>query len=129
MGKGVWNKVWLWFSQQRRHPYFDALYLVKWEKWINSIKNCSFVFIRPGTVSVKKDTIKIHCLSEPLKVATNLEWKSKMGPQPFLKSLIQDTPIGKAIKKGVPKIKMSQILFNSAYYQNKHNHFWLSWFA
>ena len=51
----------------------------KWEKRINLIKNVSYTFIRPGTVSVKKDTIKIHCLSDPHKVATNLERKSKMG--------------------------------------------------
>ena len=45
----------------------------KWEKQIKSIKNFSYAFIRPGTVSVKKDIIKIHCLSEPHKVATNLK--------------------------------------------------------
>ena len=52
---------------------------------------------RPGTVTVKKDTIKIHCLSEPHKVATNLGRKIKMEAQPYLESLIQDTPIDKAI--------------------------------
>ena len=37
----------------------------KWEKRLNSIKNFSYAFIRPGTVSVKKNAIKIHCLSNP----------------------------------------------------------------
>ena len=34
---------------------------------------------------MKKDTIKIHCLPEPHKVSTNLEQKSKMGAQPYLR--------------------------------------------
>ena len=71
----------------------------KWEKQINSIKNFSYIFIRPGTVSVKKDTIKIHCLSEPQKVTINLEQKSKMGAQPYLESVIQDTPIGNVCRR------------------------------
>ena len=49
----------------------------KWEKRINSIKNFSYAFMRPGIVSLKKDTIKIHCLSEPHKVATTLNEKAK----------------------------------------------------
>ena len=76
------------------------------EKQINSIRKFSYAFIRPGTKSVKTDTIKIHCLSEPHKVATNFERKSRMGAEPQLESVIQDTPIGKAIKKCMPKIKM-----------------------
>ena len=51
----------------------------KWEKQISSVKNFSSAFIRPGTVSVTKDTIKIHHLSEPHKVATNLEQKANRG--------------------------------------------------
>ena len=62
----------------------------KWEKRINSIKNFSHTFIRPGTVSVKKDTIKTHCLSELHKVATKLERKSKTRAQPYLESGIQE---------------------------------------
>ena len=89
----------------------------KWEKLLHSIKNFSYPFIRPGTVSAKKDTIKIHCLSEPHKVANNLEQKRKMEAQPYLESVIQDTPIGKAIKKMCTKDKSAYwILFNSACY-------------
>ena len=97
----------------------------KWEKRINSIKNFSYAFIRPGTVSLKKDAIKIHCLSEPHKVTTNLEQKSKMGAQPYLESVIQDTPIGKAIKKCVAKIKMRVefCLTLLTIWQNKNDHF------
>ena len=97
----------------------------KWEKLLNSIKNFSYPFIRPGTVSVKKVTIKIHCLSEPHKVATNLEQKSNMGAQTYLESAIQDTSIGKAIKKCVPKIKMRVeiCLTLLTIWQNKNDHF------
>ena len=48
---------------------------------------------------MKKDTIKIHCLSEPQKVTINLEQKSKMGAQPYLESVIQDTPIGNVCRR------------------------------
>ena len=69
---------------------------------------------------MKKDTIKIHCLSEPHKVATNLERKSKKGAQLYLESVIQDAPIGKAIKKRVQKTKMCvKFCFNSPYYLTK----------
>ena len=69
---------------------------------------------------MKKDTIKIHCLSEPHKVATNLERKSKKGAQLYLESVIQDAPIGKAIKKMCAEDKnVCQILFNSPYYLTK----------
>ena len=71
-----------------------------WEKQINLIKNFSYDFTRPGTISVKKDTIKIHCLSEPHKVATNREQKSKMGAQPYLQS-VSRYPSWKGYKKKV----------------------------
>ena len=43
-----------------------------------------------------------------------------MGAQPYLESVIQDTPIGKAIKKMCAEDKnASRISFNSAYYLAK----------
>ena len=75
------------------------------------------------TVSVKKDAIKIYSLSEPYKVATNLKEKSKTGAQPYLESVIQDTPTGKATKKMCPKDKNAcRSLFNCAYYLAKQEH-------
>ena len=71
-----------------------------WEKRINLIKNFSYDFTRPGTISMKKDTIKIHCSSEPHKVATNREQKSKMGTQPYLES-VSRYPSWKGYKKKV----------------------------
>ena len=94
--------------------------VLKWENEFGKKFDCDFhgkdALIRPGALPVKKDTIKIHYLSEPHKVTTNLEWKRKLGAQPYLESVIQDTPIGKAIKKYVKGKSTYRILFNSGYY-------------
>ena len=64
--------------------------------------------------------IQLKFKSEPHKVATNIEQKYKLGAQPYLESVIQDTPIGKAIKNMRVKDKNAcQIFFNSAYYLAK----------
>ena len=55
----------------------------KWEKRICSIINFSYNYIRLGTTSIKKDCIKLHCLSEPHKTAVDLELKSKLGAIPY----------------------------------------------
>ena len=36
----------------------------KWEKHVCSITNFSYNYVRPRTTSNKKDSIKLHCLSE-----------------------------------------------------------------
>ena len=93
---------------------------IRWEKRITSFKNVSYSFLRPGTTSVKKDTIKSHCLSEPHKYAVNLDTKSKLGEIPYLESVVQHTPIGKAIKNMCAEDKNAcHVLFNSAYYLAK----------
>ena len=54
-------------------------------------------------------------MSEPHKVAINLEWKSKMGAHWYLESVIQDTPIAKTVEKICANDKnVCQILSNSA---------------
>ena len=68
----------------------------KWEKRICSITNFSYNYIRPGTRSIKKDSIKSRCLSEPHKRAADLELKSKPGAIPYMESVIDNTPIGRS---------------------------------
>ena len=53
----------------------------------------------PITISIKKDSIKCHCLSEPYKEAAKLEMKSKFGALLYMESVIPDNPIGRAIKR------------------------------
>ena len=89
----------------------------KWEKRICSITNFSYNYIRPGTKSIKKDSIKSHCLSEPPKGTANLELKSKLGATPYMESVIENTPIGWSIRRMCAEDKNAcHVLFNSTYY-------------
>ena len=69
----------------------------RWEKRICSIPNFSYNYIRPGTTSIKKDSIKLHCLSEPHKKAADLKLKSQLGAIPYMESVTENTPIGRSI--------------------------------
>ena len=89
----------------------------KWEKRICSITNFSYNYIRPGTTSIKKDSIKSHCLSEPHKRAGDLELKSKLGAIPYMESVIENTPIGRSIRRMCGEDEnASRVLFKSTYY-------------
>ena len=89
----------------------------KWEKHICSITNFSYNYIRPGTTSIKKDSIKSHCLSEPHKRATDLELKSKLGAIPYMESVTENTPIGQSIRRMCAKDENAcHVLFNLTYY-------------
>ena len=89
----------------------------KWEKRICSITNFSYNYIRHGTTSIKKDSIKSHCLSEPHKRAADLELKSKLGAILFMESVIDNTPIGQSIRRMCAKNENAcRVLFNSTYY-------------
>ena len=73
-----------------------------------------------GGLPLKKDTIKSPCLSEPHKYAIKLDTKSKLGAIPYLESVVQHTPVGKAIKNMCAEDKNAcRVLFNSAYYLAK----------
>ena len=52
----------------RLHCTFCA----KWERRICSIKNFTYNYIRPGFTSIKKGSIKTHCLSEPRNAFSNM---------------------------------------------------------
>ena len=89
----------------------------KWEKRVCSITNFSYNYIRPGTTSIKKDSIKSHCLLEPRKRVADLELKSKLGAIPYMKSAIENTPIGRSIRRMCAEDENAcRVLFNSTYY-------------
>ena len=82
-----------------------------------SITNFSFNYIKPGTTSIKKDSIKSHCLSEPHKRAADLEFKSKLGDVPYMESVMENAPIGRSIKRMCAEDENACcVLFNSTYY-------------
>ena len=64
----------------------------KWEKHICSVTNLNY--IRPRTTPIKKDSIKLYCLSEAHKRAANLVLKSKLGFIPYMESVIENRPLG-----------------------------------
>ena len=89
----------------------------KWEKRICWITNFSYNHIRPGTTSIKKDSIKSHCLSKPHKRAADLELKSKLGAIPIMESVIENTPIGQLIRRICAEDgNTCRVLINSIYY-------------
>ena len=95
----------------------------KWEKHIYSITNFSYNYIRPGTTSIKNDSIKSHWLSEPQKRAADLELKSKLGAIPYMESVIENMPIGRLIRRMCAEDEHACcVLFNSTYYLVKQSH-------
>ena len=92
----------------------------KWEKYICSITNFSYNYIRPRTTIHKTDSIKSHCLSMPHKRAADLELKSKLGAIPYRESVIENMPIGQSIRRMCAEDENAfRVLFNSTYYLDK----------
>ena len=89
----------------------------KWEKRTCSIANFSYNYARPGTTSIKKNSIKLHCVSEPHKGAADLELKSKLGAIPDMELVIENTPIRRSIRRMCAEDENAcGVLFNSTYY-------------
>ena len=89
----------------------------KWGKRICSITNFSYNYIRPGTTPIKKDSFKSHCLPEPHKRAADLELKSKLGAILYMESIIENTPIGRLIRRMCAEDENACcVLFKSTYY-------------
>ena len=77
----------------------------KWEKCICSITNFSCNYIRPGTTFIKKESIKLHCLSEPHKRAADRELKSKLGAVQYMESVLRTCQFGDWSEECVLKMK------------------------
>ena len=89
----------------------------KWEKRTCSITNFSYNYNRPGTRSIKKNSIKSRCLSEPHKRAADLELKSKLGAIPYMESVIENTPIGRSLRRMCAEDENTCcVLFSLTYY-------------
>ena len=96
---------------------FHCILCTKWEKRVCSITNFSYNYIRPGTTSIKKDSIKSHCLSEPNKTAANLGLNSKLGAIPWMEWVIENMPIGQSIRRMCAEDENACCaLFNLMYY-------------
>ena len=92
----------------------------RWENRINLVKGFTLNWIRPGTHSIKKDGVKSHCSSAQHIEANRLDQRSKMGAQPYLESIVKNSPIGRGLRKMCVKDKASlRVKFNSVYYLAK----------
>ena len=96
---------------------FRCLDCKRWEKWINQCKNFSLNWIRPGSGSVKKDSILKHVNGEQHKMAVDLSNKSKMGAIPYQEAIIRNSPIGCIFQKMCERDRDNlRMKFNLVYY-------------
>ena len=77
-------------------------------------------WIRPGSKSIKKDSVKTHCNSAQHKEALRLKNRSDMGAGAYADHVIQSTPIGRAMRRMAVKDRDSICKkFNVVYYLAK----------
>ena len=72
---------------------------VAWEKNISSCKNFSLNWIRPGSESVSKDSVKKHMESFQHKEAEKLQMKKGLGADAYKRQVVQKTAIGQSFAK------------------------------
>ena len=72
---------------------------VAWEKRISSCKNFSLNWIRPGSESVSKDSVKKHVESVQHKKAEKLQMKKDIGADAYKRQVVQKTAIGQSFTK------------------------------
>ena len=96
---------------------FRCLDCKRWEKQINQCKNFSLNWIRPGSGSVKKDSI-LKCVNgEQHKMAVDLSNEGKMGAIPYQEAIIRNSPIGHSFQKMCERDRDNlRMKFNLAYY-------------
>ena len=93
----------------------------RWESRINKSKGFQLTWIRPGTQSIKKDGVKVHCNSAQHKEASRLEERSRMGALPYLERVVKESPIGRGVRKMCDKDRESlRVKFNWAYHVAKN---------
>ena len=92
----------------------------RWETRINKSKGFQVTWIRPGSQSIKKDGVKVHCNSGQHKEAIRLEERSKMGALPYMERVVKESPIGRGVRKMCDKDRDSlRVKFNWAYHVAK----------
>ena len=72
---------------------------VAWEKRISSRKNFSLNWIRQGSKSVSKDSVKKHVQSVQHKEAEKLQMKKGLGADAYKRQVVQKTAIGQNFAK------------------------------
>ena len=72
---------------------------VAWEERISSCKNFSLNWIRPGSESVSKDSVKKHVQSFQHKEAEKLQMKKGLGADAYKRQVVQKTAIGQSFAK------------------------------
>nr|XP_047122893.1 zinc finger protein 862-like [Hydra vulgaris] len=97
----------------------------QYETQIKNIKTFSIAWIRPGTPSIKKDSVRSHCNTLQHKEAHRIDYRSKLGLGGYQKSVVKKTltpvdPRGKYQRKIDEKDRDSlQKKFNAVYYLAK----------
>ena len=69
---------------------------MKWEQRIKSSKNFSSNWIKPGSDSVSKDSVKKHVESLQHKEAKRLETKILLGAEAYQENVVMNSSIGKS---------------------------------
>ena len=69
---------------------------MKWEQRIKSCKNFSSNWIKPGSDSVSKDSVKKHVESLQHKEAKRLETKILLGAEAYQENVVMNSSIGKS---------------------------------
>ena len=92
----------------------------RWEKRIEKVKGFNTNWIRPGAKSIKKDGLKSHLETNQHKEAVRLEQRSNMGAEVYNQTVLESSPIGRAVRRLQEKDKASlRVKFNMAYYLAK----------
>ena len=79
---------------------------------INLVKGFTLNWIRPGTHSIKKTALNLTA-GVP-NTSDRLDQRSRMGAQPYLESIVKNSPIGRGLRKMCEKDKASlHVKFNS----------------
>ncbi|XP_065679334.1 zinc finger protein 862-like [Hydra vulgaris] len=92
----------------------------KFEKRISQTKLFSMTWIKPGTISIKKDSLAAHLSSAQHKEAMRIHQQTTLGSVSLFNHVIHNTPIGCGLRKMAVKDADSlRKKFNIAYYLAK----------
>ncbi|XP_065670921.1 E3 SUMO-protein ligase KIAA1586-like [Hydra vulgaris] len=92
----------------------------QFEKRISQTKLFSMTWIKPGTISIKKDSLASHLSSAHHKEATQIHQQTTLGSVSLSNHVIHNSPIGRGLRKMA--VKDTDLLwkkFNIAYYLAK----------
>ena len=92
----------------------------RWGKRIEYIKGFNLTWIRHGSLSIKKDRLKSHTATKQHQEAVCIEERSVMGVEVYSQKVVENSPIGRSVRKMQDKDRESlHVKFNDAYYLAK----------